>query len=293
MRLAFLATTVALGIAFIGYGSGCHGVAVRSETPLPESARSMRGDPEELKALWTSILASARAGSAQAVSEELRAFALQPDDIRRLLREGLDPEIYMQFDISAVPMRWLPDGPASADRLRVLEGEVSVRPMQLEEIRYPRFQGMGSIADPVLLEAAFRRQTQFYAVDIRSVPSKPELHMEGFFWDGARWRILGYITAIPIEVAGARRVAENEIRSICDQVLLYREIRSGLPASFAELIQAKLVKNAEADGTILDPWRRPYEYSLDPAAKDGFVVLSRGSDTNDPEDDIRSDRLRQ
>lgn len=85
-------------------------------------------------------------------------------------------------------------------------------------------------------------------------------------------------------------IAENEIRSIVEQVQLYRETRQRLPDSLLELIRTNLLRNAQEDGRVLDPWKRPYEYRLDESAHDAFIVLSRGADPNDPEDDLRSDR---
>ena len=86
------------------------------------------------------------------------------------------------------------------------------------------------------------------------------------------------------------KIAENEIRSIVEQVQLYRETRSALPQSLLDLTRANLIKHAQEDGRVLDPWKRPYEYCLEPLAKDGFVVLSRGADLAVDADDLRSDR---
>lgn len=87
------------------------------------------------------------------------------------------------------------------------------------------------------------------------------------------------------------KIAENEIRSMVEQVQLYRETRSGLPSDLTELTKANLIKNAQEDGSVLDPWKRPYVYQLDQTAKEGFVILSQGADPNTEEDDIRSDRF--
>ncbi|MBL8901001.1 MAG: type II secretion system protein GspG [Planctomycetes bacterium] len=87
------------------------------------------------------------------------------------------------------------------------------------------------------------------------------------------------------------RIAENEIRSMCEQVELYRETRAALPNDFSVLTKANLIKNAQEDGTVLDPWRRPYIYILDQNTKEGFVISSKGADENSDADDIRSDRF--
>jgi hypothetical protein len=88
------------------------------------------------------------------------------------------------------------------------------------------------------------------------------------------------------------RIAENEIRSMVEQVQLYRETRSRLPSELSDLTKANLLKNAQEDGTVLDPWKRPYIYLLVLSSKEGFVIFSKGADENTEEDDIRSDRLR-
>jgi hypothetical protein len=87
------------------------------------------------------------------------------------------------------------------------------------------------------------------------------------------------------------QIAENEILSMAEQVQLYRETRAALPHSLLDLTRANLIKNAQDDGSVLDPWKRPYEYRLDPTSKYGFVVLSRGANLAVDDDDLRSDRI--
>ncbi|MBK9383420.1 MAG: type II secretion system protein GspG [Planctomycetes bacterium] len=105
--------------------------------------------------------------------------------------------------------------------------------------------------------------------------------------------ILGMVGANVFGIFGEAKdkIAENEIRSMVDQVQLYRETRSGLPSELAELAKANLIKNAQEDGSVLDPWKRPYIYMLDQTSKDGFVIYSKGADENSDEDDIRSDNF--
>lgn len=105
--------------------------------------------------------------------------------------------------------------------------------------------------------------------------------------------ILGMVGANVFGIFGEAKdkIAENEIRSMVEQVQLYKETRSGLPSDLTELTKANLIKNSQEDGTVLDPWKRPYIYQLDQTAKEGFVILSQGADPNTEEDDIRSDRF--
>jgi general secretion pathway protein G len=105
--------------------------------------------------------------------------------------------------------------------------------------------------------------------------------------------ILGMVGANVFGIFGEAKdkIAENEIRSMVEQVQLYRETRSGLPSELSDLTKANLIKNAQEDGTVLDPWKRPYIYQLVQSSKDGFVIFSKGADENSEEDDISSDRL--
>ncbi|MBL8900894.1 MAG: type II secretion system protein GspG [Planctomycetes bacterium] len=105
--------------------------------------------------------------------------------------------------------------------------------------------------------------------------------------------ILGMVGANVFGIFGEAKdkIAENEIRSMAEQVQLYRETRSGLPSELADLTKANLIKNAQEDGTVLDPWKRPYIYMLDQNTKDGFVIFSKGADENSEDDDIRSDKF--
>jgi len=87
------------------------------------------------------------------------------------------------------------------------------------------------------------------------------------------------------------KVATNEIRGIVENIKLYRESKGKLPEDLAELVKSGTLSNAEEDGTVLDPWNRPYIYSRDQSVKDGFLLMSKGADENAEEDDIRSDKL--
>lgn len=105
--------------------------------------------------------------------------------------------------------------------------------------------------------------------------------------------ILGMVGANVFGIFGEAKdkIAENEIRSMVEQVKLYREMRSGLPEDLGALTKEDLIKNAQEDGSVLDPWKRPYNYERANTSKDGFVIWSEGADTNTTEDDIRSDNL--
>ena len=105
--------------------------------------------------------------------------------------------------------------------------------------------------------------------------------------------ILGMVGANVFGIFGEAKdkIAENEIRAMTEQVQLYRETTAELPEGMINLVESGLIRNAQEDGTVLDPWKRAYIYRIDPTAKLGFLILSLGADANDDEDDIRSDRL--
>jgi hypothetical protein len=88
---------------------------------------------------------------------------------------------------------------------------------------------------------------------------------------------------------GAERAA-TELRILRERIQLYREQHAALPSSLSQLV-GLIPDELVEDGHILDLWRRPYQYWLEPSSRDGFVVLPLGADAEDPADDIRSDRL--